>query len=217
MANQQDLSDPGIKTNNFKGKFEPALLRFWNGATDDEQKDILADVLAYANANPQSFKADMRNFWFDEELAPLSVVLEALAKDVDNWSDFYLEVLDAIFNTAKVTAKPKHILFNLTEFAYVEKMEIPLVQKIADRMLKEMKAGGVEIKIIIIREIYAYLFNNYVRNKAAITEELHQSLDDSNWRVRYVTWQTLSLENILPPGRKLALKDKFLAMIFGTP
>lgn len=72
--------------------------------------------------------------------------------------------------------------------------------------------GIIQLKIIFI-----VLDNKSVRNKGEIIGKLQQQLYDQNWKVRVVTYKSLSFENLLPNGHKLSFQDKLSKMIFGEP
>ncbi|MFC0518126.1 hypothetical protein ACFFGT_28185 [Mucilaginibacter angelicae] len=204
--------------NQFVNRFGDTIANFWDkGASEAEKQKTITDILAYANLNPQKFKAELREVLFNPELDPLSVVLEALSKDTDTWGDFFVQVLDDIFDAAYATDKADGILFNLAEFYYIENDTRPFVQKIADRLLKELDSPRVDIRIEVIKNITGYLLNSSVKNKLAITNRLIDKLDDDNWKVRCVTFQYLAAENLLPQGAKLKLSDKLLGFLVGHP
>jgi hypothetical protein len=204
--------------NQFVNKFGDNISRFWDkGVTENEKQKFITDILTYANLNPQKFKAELKEVLFNPELDPLSVVLMALSKDTDTWGEFFVQILDDIFNAAYATDKADGVLFNLTEFYYIEEDTRPFVQKIADRLLKELDSPRVDIRIEVIKNITGYLLNSSVKNKSVITTKLISKLDDHSWKVRCVAFQYLAAENLLPQGTKLKLSDKLLVLLMGHP
>jgi hypothetical protein len=202
--------------NQFVDKFGVALSQFWsNETTEDQKQKTIADILVFANADPQKFKSELREVLFDPEIDPLSVVLEALSKDTDTWGDFFVEILDDIFNAAYATNKADTILFNLMEFSYIEEDTRPFAQKIADKLLKELDSPRVDIRLEVVKNITGYLFNPSIKNKLAITDKLISKLDDPNWKVRCITFQYLEIENLLPADKKLRIGDKLRRLLFG--
>lgn len=204
--------------NRFVDQYGDGIRRFWDTtATDAEKVKLLADILAYANKHPQQFKIELKEVLFDAEIDPLSVVLEALSKDTDNWGDFFVEILQHIFDAAYATKKADSILFNLTEFYYIENDTRPFVQKIADKLLAELDSPRPDIRVIVIKHILGYLNNPSIKNTTAIVNKLTEKLNDQNWKVRCVAHQYLGLENLLPGGAKLRLSDKLSKLVFGRP
>lgn len=202
--------------NEFVNKFKLPIDSFWD-VGEDEKNKVLNDILMYANSNQQKFKSEINQVKFDNELMPLPIVSEALSKDTENWGQFYVELLDDILETAKQSSKPNDILNNLQEFSYIEDDSRPFVQKIVDRLFKELDSENLDIKLASIWTLPNYLDNNSIRNKSLIIDKLQQQLYDHNWKVRVVAFKSLGFESLLPEGHKLSLKDKLTKLIFGEP
>lgn len=203
--------------NQFLEQFGIAIKSFWETDSEQEEQQLLTDILQYANKNPEKFIQDLQEVQFDKELMPLAVVLEALSKDTDKWGQFYADTLDEIFEQAKVANKPQDILSCLTEFGYIEKDSRPFVQRIVDRLFKETESDNLPTKLAAIWMLPPYLKNPSIENKSLITEKLQQKLDDGNWKVRYVSFEALGYEDMLPVGYKLIMGDKIRKFIFGAP
>jgi len=202
--------------NEFVNKFKTQIDSFWD-VGENEKKKVLSDVLKYANSNPQKFKSEIKQVKFDKDLMPLPIISEALSTDTENWGQFYVDLLDDILETAKQSRKPNEILNNLQDFIYIENDNRPFVQKIVDRLYKELDSDYLNIKLASIWTLPNYLDNNSIRNKSSIIDKLRQQLYDPNWKVRVVAFKSLGFENLLPDGHKLSLKDKLTKLIFGEP
>jgi hypothetical protein len=202
--------------NEFVEKFKPQIDSFWD-VNEDEKKKVLSDVLNYANSNQQKFKKEINQVKFDKDLMALPIISEALSTDTENWGQFYVDLLDDILETAKQSGKPNEVLNNLQEFAYIEKDSRPFVQKIVDRLYKELDSENLDIKLASIWTLPDYLDNSSIRSKSSIVEKLRQQLFDQNWKVRVVAFKSLGYGNLLPDGYKLSLKDKLTKLIFGEP
>ncbi|MES2140041.1 MAG: hypothetical protein V4511_10055 [Bacteroidota bacterium] len=203
--------------NHFSDKFVSRIRSFWDNSGEREKKQLLDDILQYANSNSQTFKKEIDEIRFDKDLLPLPIVLEALSKDTANWGQFYVDLLDDIFETAKQLEKPNEILTNLMEFAHIEKDDKPFIQKIADRLYKELSTDNLETKLAAICTLPSYLDNKTIKNKNVMVDALQQLLTDSNWKVRVVTFKALGFENLLPSGHKLSFTDKLFKLILGEP
>lgn len=203
--------------NRFTDTFGEKINDFWELPTDEQKVKICSEILQYANNDSQSFKNDLKAIQFDNDLYALPIVMEALSQDTDNWGQFYVELLDTIFNTAKFADKPYDVLTYLMEFAYIEKINKPFVKQIADKLYNELNTQNTAIQIAALWTLPAYLKNEAVTNKHIIKDALEDKLNDNNWRIRYVAFKSLEYENLLPKGRKLALKDKLCALILGAP
>lgn len=202
--------------NHFSDKFANRISSFWD-ENEAEKQRLLDDVLQYANANPQSFQKDIAEILFDKDLRPLPVILEALSKDTTNWGQLYVDLLDDIFETAKQAEKPNEILSNLMEYGYIEKDDKPFIQQIVDRLFKELNAGNLHTKLAAIWMLPNYLDNKTVKNRNKMMDTLQQLLNDNNWKVRVVAFQSLEYQNLLPEGYHLSFTDKLLKLILGTP
>ena len=202
--------------NEFVNKFKSQVDSFWD-VGEDEKKKVLNDILKYANSNQQKFKNEINKVKFDKELMALPIISEALSSDTENWGQFYVDLLDDIIETAKQLSKPNDILNNLQEFSYIENDSRPFVQKIVDRLYKELDSENLNVKLASIWTLPNYLDNNSIRNKSSIIDKLRQQLYDQNWKVRVVAFKSLGFENHLPDGHKLSIKDKMTKLFFGEP
>ena len=203
--------------NQFINLFGNRIKSHWETDSEDQRQKLLSDILQYANSNVESFKQDMEEIQFDNELSPLPIVLEALSKDTDTWGQFYVDTLGKIFEKAKQADKPQEILNYLMEFAYIEKDEKPFVQRIVDRLYKETNSDNLSTQLAAIWTLPAYMKNPVVRNKPSIIESVQQKLQDKNWKVRYIAFKSLGFENMLPNGSKLSIGDQFRKLVFGAP
>ena len=202
--------------NDFIDKFKGQIESFWNDS-EYAKDSLLREILKYANFNPTKFKTEIDEVKFDQNLMVLPIVSEALSKDTGKWGEFYIDLLNNILETAQTSKKPRAILNNLQEFAYIEKDTKPFVQKIVDRLFKELYNENLEIKLAAIWTLPNYLDNNSIKNKAQIIDNLREQLYDKNWKVRVVAFKSLGFENLLPDGYKQTLKDKLTKLILGEP
>lgn len=203
--------------NQFLDKFGESIKNYWEDTPESYRQQVLKDILEYANNNPQTFRQDVEKIQFDYELTPLAIILEALSKNTDNWGQFFVDTLDAIFKEAKTARKTEETLRCLSEFAYIENDENPFVQKIADRLYKETDADNLAIRLAALWMLPVFLTNPSVKNKSQMIDALQQKLHDKNWKVRYVTYKSLGFDDLLPAGQKLSIADRLRKFIFGAP
>lgn len=189
------------------------VVKFWEEESEENEKIILADILGYANSNPQSFTKEFDEIKFEEDLDAISVVFEALAKDIDNWGQLFIDTIDNIFAAAKVARNPDDILVYLMDCNWVAKN--PFVQKIVDRIYKELDADNLHIQVACIQELSYYIKNSTIRNKNTITDALQSKLKGNDWKLRVVTFQILKHEGLLPAGYQLSFMDKVRKIIGG--
>jgi len=202
--------------NEFVNRFKEKVDIFYD-TTKDEQNNILKDILNYANSNPQKFKREFDEMKFNEEFDPSAIISEALSKDTETWGQFYIDFLEDIFEKADHSHKPNDILYHLTDFAYIEEDERPFVQKIVDRLYKEIDSKNLHIKIAVIWILPNFFGNTSIKNESMIVDKLQQQLYHENWKVRVVAYKSLGFENLIPDGYKLSFKDKMTKLIFGEP
>ena len=202
--------------NQFVEIFGNKLKGFWEEGSEI-QEQLVAEVRQYAISNPQSFIQDLREVQFNKELSPLPIVLEALSTDTDNWGQFYVDTLGNIFDQATQVERPQDVLNNLMEFAYIEKDHRPFVQSIVDRLYKETNSDHLSSKIAAIRALPDFFKNPSIRNKPAIIDSLQQMLHDTNWKVRYVAFESLGWVDLVPAGHKVSFFDRLRKLVFGAP
>ena len=203
--------------NQFSNMFGPRIKNFWSDATEQVYSRLLKDILDYANAEPQKFKNELREFQFDKEIDPLPVVLEALSKDTDNWGSFFVEQLDEILNASQKATKPSDILTYLMEYAYVEKDSRPFVQHIVEKLHKAMDSENSAVRRAAIWNLPSFMKNSSLQNKSRVIAALQEKLNDRSWKTRFVAFEALKFENLLPEGFKLKLTDKAFSIVLGKP
>jgi len=202
--------------NNFLNRFEKRIENFWTKDKDERNK-LLNEILVYANSNQQTFKTEINQIKFDEDLMVLPVISKALSADTEIWGQFYVELLDDILEAARKSHNPNDFLEHLEDFSYIEDDNRPFVQQIVDRLYKELDSENLHIKLAAIWTLPNYLENNSIRNKSSIIDKLRQYLHHENWKVRVVAFRSLGFGDLLPYGYNLSLNDKLKKLIFGSP
>jgi len=203
--------------NQFVALFETKIKDYYDSGAEDLHNALMTDIPNYANVNPQTFLQEVAEVRFNLDFMPLPVVLEALSSAIDNWGQFYIDTLQAIFEAAKKAAQPSDILANLMEYAYIENADSPFIQTIVDRTVSEINTDNLTNKLAAITLLSFFLKNPAVRNKSTLTNLMQQLLHDKNWKVRYVTYESLCYEDMLPAGEKLSVGDKILKLVWGDP
>lgn len=203
--------------NQFSSLFSQRIKNFWSDASEQGKPELLKDILDYANVEPPKFKSELREIQFDKEIDPLPVVFEALSKDTDNWGAFFVEQLDEILKAAQNTRKPSEILTNLMEYAYVEKDNRPFVQQIVEKLHRAIDSENSAVRRAAIWNLPSFMNNGSIRNKSRVIAALQEKLNDRSWKTRFVAFEALRFENLLPEGYKLKLTDKALSTVLGKP
>src|SRR5687768_6981272 len=166
--------------NQFVNLFGQRIKDFWSDSTEQGMSKLLEDILNYANSDTQKFKKEFYDAQFDKNVDPLPVVLEALSKDTDNWGNFFVDQLEIILNTANSSKKPSDKLTYLLEYSYIAKDHRPFVQRIVDRLYKEIDSANMAIRKAAIWTLPVFLNNHSIRNKSLIIDSLHKKLNDKS-------------------------------------
>lgn len=201
--------------NGFLLLFEDRIKAFWENMPEEEMQALFADILIYANANPQTFCEELASIQFDPLLQPLPIVLEALSKDTDRWGQFYIDILETVLAKTKTAKNPQEMVDNLIEFCLVEYQPKLFVKHIAARLYKELFDDDLYTKCAAISMLPHYLENPVVENKGAIVAEIKQKLANPKWKVRYVAYLALKEAKLLPPKYKLPFVDQLFRLYHG--
>lgn len=203
--------------NEFSNLFSQRIKNIWSDTSGLGQSELLKDILNYANADAQKFKSELKDIQFNKDVDPLPVVLEALAKDTNNWGAFFVEKLDEILNAAQNAKKPYDILIYLLEFDYIAKCQQPFVQQIVERLHKAVESGDSTVSRAAIFNISSFMNNGSITNKNFFIYSLQEKLNDKSWKTRLVAYEALKFENLLPKSYILKFTDRALLMIMGKP
>jgi len=174
-----------------------------------EQDAIFAQIRAYANANKTRFIQEVRTFDLQEELSPLPLVYEAIAKDSDNWSDFYVDEIKRVLDFSLTTDNPKGVLDNLNELVFnLDTADAPHIRKIMDMLGQAVEATNATVRREAIFLVSGILNSDNLKQYHALVSSITARLHDPAWRVRYTAYLALTDANALPAGFKLSLLDR---------
>ncbi len=101
------------------------------------------------------------------------------------------------------------------DFYWLVENKSSFVQKITDRIYKELNSANIFIQIACLQELPYYINHSAIKNKSTITSRLQDKLNDKNWKIRLIAFQALSEENLLPDGYKLSFMDKLRKLFSG--
>ncbi len=201
--------------NKFSETFGEDLKIYWD-KSEETREVIDKQILDYANSNQETFTRDVVDRIFDEELDPLSVVIDALLPDGDNWSSFYQSVLNKIYERAYDAAdedETDDAMLYLMEFYSVSDIEKPFVNKIAERIYKEIHSDNFAIQNESVSILTDFLENPAVRNRASMLDALHQKLSDSRHKIRFATYKHLKAASMLPQGYRPSILDRLRSFL----
>ncbi|MHA4894606.1 hypothetical protein ACXZ1K_07645 [Pedobacter sp. PWIIR3] len=184
---------------------------------ENAQQYILEELRSYANENPDQFQADLKEFWFDRNIMPLDFVIQALAKDLEQWEGFFITLLETLVSEAKKAKKPKYYLSVISAFAYIELENKQFGQKVVDVLLPELDSEILAIKIAAIENLTYYCSNPLIRDKSLLVVKLRSNLYHQNWKVRVSAFNYLGFEGLLPEDYKPRFADLLRKWTLGTP
>ncbi|GAA4497724.1 hypothetical protein GCM10023172_13140 [Hymenobacter ginsengisoli] len=91
------------------------------------QRETRKLVLETANADPAAFirlvHAQKFETVADELSNKLPIFYEALATDLDNWGDFFMQEAQRLFALARTATAPQKVLTYLDEFSFISAAE----------------------------------------------------------------------------------------------
>lgn len=171
---------------------------------EEEEEKAFAEILRMAGEQPDELKEIVKELEQDE----ISFVYEALALDMDNWSDFFLDEVKRILEKAKQSYEPERVLTYFDEFIFIEPEEF----KHSDQLVALMK-DELDNENPAFRYWSMSLIADFMEEGDYITTKLiEKRLLDTDWRVRY--WAYVILKESREKGRyKLSFLDKIRAKI----
>jgi DNA-directed RNA polymerase subunit F len=171
---------------------------------EDKEKKTLNEILRMANEQPDELKQIVKELEQDE----ISFVYEALALDMDNWSDFFLDEAKRILEKAKQSYEPERVLRYLDEFIFIEPNEFKHSKELVDLMKAELDHENPAFRYWALS-----IISDFMEEGDYITSKLiEKRLSDTDWRIRYWTY-TLLKEKKEKAKYKLSLIDKIRAKI----
>jgi len=187
------------------------LLNSYYELTPAEQLTTRKLVLEIANADPTAFIQLIHQQKFetvDDELAnKLPVFYEALAADLINWADFFLQEAQRLFALAYTAKAPQKVLIYLDEFCFIDAAKFKHRDALVALLNKELDS-----KLLASRYYAASLLPDFIKPTDFITvNKWRQLLSDSDWHVRYRVYGDLKDLNMLAENDTLSWMDKLRA------
>jgi hypothetical protein len=170
---------------------------------EDEQNALLKSILKAANDNPDEFIAYIKSIEFNDD-APLSIIYEALAKDIDNWGKFFLEEFSRLFDLAKNDKDPEKYLIFVNDFAHIKLDDFKERKNLLELAITEIDDNNQKIRYWAYNTIGDFYEKGDIESKSALIN----GLQDPSWPIRKMVYSDCIDFNILPENFKLSLKDK---------
>jgi hypothetical protein len=151
------------------------------------------------------------------ELDAFTLILDLLTDQGEQWGSLMYDTLDEILTNAYLPDQKVNYLYFLTEFVLFDFSEAVYLQKLVDRLGKELDSENEKIRLAAINAMPLMMDYPNVRNKSNYIELLQHFLTNGNRKERLVAFTTLDIENLLPTGYIQPFKDKVLRFIYGQP
>lgn len=176
-----------------------------------EQQAMLSAILRKANSDPEKFRQEMIRGGFNKP-DQLRIIYEALSKDPETWSHFFLEETERILNAARKSETPEKILKLLTEFSFINPDHFFYREKLVEILNNEL-----DNKVPVFRYYAISMLHDFVESNDYDTiARMKQLLKDPEWRIRYWTFFILKDLNLLDNLEKLSLTDRIKARLSDT-
>jgi len=184
------------------------------GVEDDpEQKAIYSDIRNLAEQAPQVVASHIRNM-------PMGLAepgnyrddyVEALLKDPDKFSNLLLSELDFLIHQAGKLLHPQCVLSYVSVFGvgYTGK-ETDFERRVRNRVLEALDSDSPYVRGHCINLLLDFAYENEycIRRMQKILTE------DTDWRVRDVTFDILREMNKLPADYRRPFSQRLLALFF---
>jgi hypothetical protein len=205
-----------MSKNQFLETFEKRILGYWDDSIENGEK-LEADIIKYANENREQFVKDIHDIKYVLELDAFTLILDLLTDQGEQWGSLMYDTLDEILTNAYLPDQKVNYLYFLTEFVLFDFSEAVYLQKLVDRLGKELDSENEKIRLAAINAMPLMMDYPNVRNKSNYIELLQHFLTNGNRKERLVAFTTLDIENLLPTGYIQPFKDKVLRFIYGQP
>lgn len=205
-----------MSKNQFLETFEKRILGYWDDSIENGEK-LEADIVKYANENREQFVKDIQDIKYVLELDAFTLILDLLTDQGEQWGSLMYDTLDEILTNAYLPDQKVNYLYFLTEFVLFDFSEAVYLQKLVDRLGKELDSENEKIRLAAINAMPLMMDYPNIRNKSNYIERLQHFLTNGNRKERLVAFTTLDIENLLPTGYIQPFKDKVLRFIYGQP
>ena len=205
-----------MSKNQFLETFEKRILGYWDDSIENGEK-LEADIIKYANENREQFLKDIHDIKYVLELDAFTLILDLLTDQGEQWGSLMYDTLDEILTNAYLPDQKVNYLYFLTEFVLFDFSEAVYLQKLVDRLGKELDSENEKIRLAAINAMPLMMDYPNVRNKSNYIERLQHFLTNGNRKERLVAFTTLDIENLLPTGYTQPFKDKVIRFIYGQP
>ena len=205
-----------MSKNQYLETFEKRILGYWDDSIENGEK-LEADIVKFANENREQFVKDIQDIKYVLELDAFTLILDLLTDQGEQWGSLMYDTLDEILTNAYLPDQKVNYLYFLTEFVLFDFSEAVYLQKLVDRLGKELDSENEKIRLAAINAMPLMMDYPNVRNKSNYIERLQHFLTNGNRKERLVAFTTLDIENLLPTGYTQPFKDKVIRFIYGQP
>lgn len=185
------------------------IAHFYDIESESERDALIAEIVKYAEGqNAEQFALEVRATFEQVSLSGIGIVYEALSKNPEKWSNFFLEEFRRAFQSAEKAQSPFDILDALEETCFVDGSKLPsrddIIALLSDYLTNQNP---------IIRFKAILLLGDWIKkdNKSKHSKTIHKltnRLEDSHWKVRHAAKIALEEWSRLPKGYRMGLMDR---------
>jgi hypothetical protein len=177
----------------------------------ESQEITLQSILEFANDNAVLFIDILHREDFNVQ-SRLHVFYEALARDMNRWSAFFLDELKRIFEIAESVERPNLVLKFMDGLLFADKGDFTHRDGFVSFLRTKLNHPHPTFRYHAV-----FLLSDFVHpgDQLAVAD-MAKLLDDPDWRVRHWTYQCLRDLQALPEGFYRRPLDMLYAAVFDT-
>ncbi len=176
----------------------------------NQQEDILDEIFKIASTgNKQEFIDDARKLFPQFEMSGIGVIYEALTKDPKAWGSFFVGEFKRAFKDAEGTHYPFDTLTVLDEIGMMPRVNYEFAHDIIKLLAQYINHHEFVFQHRAIILLGDWLGNGNANKHLALLQTLENcSVNNSNWKIRYVCYTTLWENNKHSDRVKLSFMDR---------
>jgi hypothetical protein len=183
--------------------------------SEDEQDAIIDEILAMSkSSNKQEFISEIRKEFPQTEFSGINVIYDALSAQPEIWGDFFVEEYRRAFKEAEEVLNPYQILSVLDEMGFSERIDFPFAHDIINILGEYISHPNYVVQHRAIYLISDWLGEGNADKHQVLVATLNEfAQNHPNWKIRYLSYNTLWTNELLFKDTKRRLLDKFRAML----
>jgi len=185
------------------------IINFWDIEEESAQEELINEIRQYAESKKEEELAPEIRANFDQmNLSGIGVIYEALSKNPKKWSNFFKEEYLRAFESAEQSDNAFEILESLEEIGFVDENKLESRDEIITFLEGYLSHKNDAIRYKAIWYLGDWISDDNKTKYTYIIQKIINKLNDSNWKIRYVTKLILEGMNKLPKDFTLSFSDK---------